>query len=180
MQPTILGGPAEVAINGITIPPEMLSEVKTEFVMGTRERKTLGGTFSRPSNILDKAEASFTLFLPNMDYLKNIFPERYNAPTAPQTKGNVIINTSTSVTTEGGPVNIHYSGEDTDDNDVFMYNAQVVLNFSATYNAEDDLSVEVMLLAQPDVDGNVARMGTGDLTAVSHFDAATGETVENA
>ncbi len=40
MNPTVLGGPAEVAINGITIPASLLSEVSAEFTEGTRERET--------------------------------------------------------------------------------------------------------------------------------------------
>lgn len=173
-----LGGPAEVAINEVVIPASMLSEVAVELTEGTRERTTLGGTYTRPSGVLETATAKFTLYLPSMDYLKNIFPNRYNAPSAPQTTGNVIINSDTCVTTDAGPVNIHFTCEENDNNDVFFYSAQAQLNFSATYNAEDDLSIEVTLFGQPDNSGNVARLGTGDLTAVSIFDAASMSTEE--
>jgi hypothetical protein len=181
MQPTSMGGPAEVALKlgagaGITIPSTMLSEVAAEFVEGTRSRSTLGGNFTRPSGKLDTAQVRFTLFLPSMDYLKNIFPGRYNAPTAPATAGNVIINANNSVSTEAGKVNIHFTSEDLDNNDLFMYNAQALLNFSPTWGTDDDLSIEVTLLAQPDANGNIARIGTGDLTANSKYDAATGTT----
>jgi hypothetical protein len=173
MQPSTLGGPATVAINQISIPSTMLSEVVVEFTEGTRERTTLGGKFTRPSGVLDTAEARFTLYLPSMDYLKNIFPGRYNAPSAPQTTGNVILNSSNCVTTEGGPVNIHFECETNDNNDIHIYNAQALLNFNATLNAADDVAIEVRLLAQPDVNGNVARFGTGNLTANSEYDPGT-------
>lgn len=177
MQPTVLGGAAEVAINGITIPASLLSEVSVEFTEGTRERETLGGTFTKPSGVLETAQAMFTLYLPSMDYLKNIFPGRYNAPSGEQATGNVIFNSDTCVSTEAGPVNIHYTCEPLDNNDVHIYSGLAQLNFNPTYNASDDLTIEVTIFAQPDEDGNVARMGTGDLTEDSYYDAATEETV---
>lgn len=177
MSPTVLGGPAEVAINGITIPASLLSEVTVEFTEGTRERETLGGTFSKPSGILETAQTMFTMYLPSMDYLKNIFPGRYNAPSGEQTTGNVIFNSDTCTTTDAGPVNIHYTCEPLDNNDVHIYSGIAALNFNPTYNASDDLTVEVTIYAQPDEDGNVARMGTGNLTQDSYYDAATGATV---
>lgn len=170
-QLNVLGGPAEVAINGITIPASLLSEVSVEFTEGTRERETLGGTFSKPSGVLETAEATFTLYLPSMDYLKNIFPGRYSAPSGEQDTGNVIFNSDTCVSTDAGPVNIHYTCEPLDNNDVHIYNGQAALNFNPTYNAEDDLTIEVTIYAQPDDDGNIARMGTGNLTQDSFYNA---------
>ena len=177
MQPTVLGGPAEVALNETFIPAQLLSEVTVEITEGTRERSTLGGTFTRPSGVVETAMATFTLYLPSMDFLKNIFPSRYNAPEAPQITGNVIISSDTCISADAGPVNIHFSCEDTDANDVYFYNAQAALNFNPTYSSGDDLTVEVTLYAQPDEDGNIVRMGTGDLTEVSIYDPETEETV---
>lgn len=177
MQPQVLGGPAEVAINGIAIPASLLSEVTVELTEGTRERETLGGTFSKPSGVLETAQATFTMFLPSMDYLKHIFPERYNAPSGSQTTGNVIINSDNCVETTAGPVNIHYTCEGLDNNDVHIYAGLAQLNFNPTYNASDDVTIEVTIFAQPDEDGNVARLGTGDLTQPSYYDPTTEETV---
>lgn len=177
MSQTVLGGPAEVAINGITIPASLLSEVAVELTEGTRERETLGGTFTKPSGVLDTAQATFTLYLPSMDYLKNIFPSRYNAPSGTQGYGNVVFNSDECTTTEAGPVNIHYTCEDNDNNDVYIYNGLAMLNFNPTYNASDDVTIEVTIYAQPDDSGNVARMGTGDLTTNSRYDAASESTV---
>jgi hypothetical protein len=176
-QTNVLGGPAEVAINGTTIPAQLLSEVAVELTEGTRERETLGGTFNRPSGVFDTAQATFTMFLPSMDYLKDIFPDLYNTPSGGQTTGNLIFGTGSCSVRTGGPVNIHYSCEDTDDNDIYFYNALAQLNFNPTYNATDDLQVEVTLLAQPDDDGNIARLGTGDLTQPSVYDPVTETTV---
>lgn len=177
MNPTVLGGPAEVSINGITIPASLLSEVSVEFTEGTRERETLGGTFTKPSGVLETAQAMFTLYLPSMDYLKNIFPGRYNAPSGEQDTGNVIFNSDTCVETDAGPVNIHYTCEPLDNNDVHIYSGLAQLNFNPTYNATDDLTIEVTVFAQPDDDGNIARMGTGNLSQDSYYDGSTGATV---
>jgi hypothetical protein len=174
---TVLGGKAEIAINNITIPASLLSEISVELTEGVRERTTLGGKFSRPSGALESAMAKFTMFLPNMDYLKNIFPERFNAPTGLQTEGNIILNADTCVNTEAGAVNIHFSCDENDNNDVYFYAALAQLNFAATYNASDDIAIEITLFAQPDADGNIARLGTGDLTQDSIYDATSEATV---
>lgn len=177
MNPTVLGGPAEVAINGITIPASILSEVGVEFTEGTRERETLGGTFTKPSGILETAEVTFTMYLPHMDYLKNIFPDRYNAPSGTQGYGNVIFNSDNCASTSAGPVNIHYTCEDNDNNDVHIYNGQAALNFNPTYTTDEDVTIEVTIYAQPDSNGNIGRFGTGDLTTNSVYDAEDQETV---
>lgn len=174
---TTLEGPAEVAINEMAISPDLLSEVSVSIVEGTRERATLGGTFTTPSGILTESMATFTLFLPSMDYLKNIFPSRYSAPTAPQTTGNVIISSDTCIGADAGPVNIHFTCEDNDANDVYFYNAQAALNFNPTYSADAPLTVEVTLYANPDVNGDIVRMGTGDLLQESIYDPELEETV---
>lgn len=172
-----LGGPAEVGINNVTIPASLLSEVAVEFTEGTRERETLGGTFTKPSGVLETAQATFTLFLPSMDYLKNIFPERYHAGSGEQVTGNIVINSDTCVSTSAGPVNIHYTCEPLDNNDIYIYSGLAMLNFNPTYNASDDLTIEVTIYAQPDGSGNVARMGTGNLTQDSYYNATTETTV---
>ena len=177
MNPTVLGGAAEVALNEVYVPSQLLSEVNVELSEGTRERTTLGGTFSRPSGVFETAMATFTMYLPSMDYLKNIFPGRYNAPSAPQTTGNLIFSSSTCASIDAGPVNIHYTCDNNDNNDVFFYNGHVQMNFNPTYNASDDLTVEITVYANPDDDGNVARLGTGDLTQDSIYDATTEATV---
>lgn len=169
---TVLGGKAEVAINNIVIPAQYLSEIAVELTEGTRERETLGGTFTKPSGVLESAMVKFTLYLPSMDYLKNIFPERYTAPNG-NTTGNIIFNSDTCGQAEAGPVNIHFTCEENDNNDIHLYNGLALLDFKPTYTASDDMTVEITIYAQPDDDGNIARLGTGDLTQETIYDEAS-------
>jgi len=173
----VLGGLADVSVNGITIPSMLLSEVTVELTEGTRERSTLAGNFTRPSGTLETATATFTMYLPSIDYLKDIFPGRYNAPTAPQTTGNIIWDTDTCGSVDAGPVNIHFTCADNDNNDVYFYAGLLQLNFNPTYNNSDELTIEVTVHAQPDTNGQVFRLGTGDLTAESVYDPASETTV---
>lgn len=173
-----MSGRAEIAINNITIPSSLLSAINVELTDGTRERNTLGGRFTNPSGILDSAMAKFTIYLPSIDYLKNIFPSRFNSPTAPQTTGNIVYNADNCSSVDAGPVNIHWNCEDNDNNDIYFYNAEALLNFTADINPNDVVSIEVTLYPQPDDDGNVYRLGTGDLTADSIYDATTETTIE--
>ena len=171
---TVLGGPAEISIGVNTIPAELLSEINVELTGGTRERTTLGGTFTKPSGTFETAQATFTMYLPSMDYLKNIFPSLYNAPSGTQLSGNLIFSSDTCASALGQKVNIHFSCEKTDDNDVYIYNGVVNLNFNPSYTSGDDLTVEITIYANPDDAGNIVRVGTGDLTKPSIYDPVTG------
>lgn len=182
MQPTtVLGGPAEIAINEMLIPASLLSSIDVTFTEGTRDRQTLAGKFTRPSGSLDTAMVKFTMFLPSWDYLKAIFPDKYNAPTAPQTAGNLIFNASScGVSAADGPVNIHYTCDGQSDvNDVYLYNGQVLIDLQPKYDDKSDLTIDVTIYANPDENGNVGRFGTGNLTHAAHFDATTMATVVN-
>ena len=179
MAQNYLGGAAEVAINENLIPAELLSEVSVEFTEGTRDTETLAGKFTQPTGMLDTAQATFTMFLPSMDYLHVIFPGLYNAGSGERVnQGNVILNTGDCLTMDNTPVNIHYVCDGASDtNDVFIYSGRVQLNLALTMNNSDSLSVEVTVFAQPDDSGNVARFGSGNLTSDSYFDYATMQTV---
>lgn len=174
-----LGGAAEVAINESLIPAELLSEVAVEFTEGTRDTETLAGRFTQPTGMLDTAQATFTMYLPSMDYLKVLFPDLHNAGSGERIgEGNLIIGTGACLTVDNTPVNIHYVCDGASDkNDVFIYNGRVQLNIALTFSTSDSLSVEVTVFAQPDDNGNVARIGSGDLTQDSYFDYATMKTV---
>lgn len=179
MAQNYLGGAAEVAINESLIPAELLSEVSVEFVESTRETETLAGTFTQPTGMLETAQATFTMFLPSMDYLKVLFPDLHNAGSGDRVgEGNIVIGTGSCFTAENTPVNIHYVCDGNDDsNDVFIYNGRVQLNLAMTFSTGDSLSVEVTVFAQPDDNGNIARIGSGDLTQDSYFDYQTMKTV---
>lgn len=168
----ILGGEAEVAIGTATIPGRYLGDITPNFEEGTRESTTLGGTRTSPSGMLATAELTFTLFLPSMDYLKNIWAEIYNAGSEGQTTGNFVLGGGSCTTRTPVPVNIHYTCDTTSDNDVHIFAGIVAFNFNPTYNDADGLSVEVTVYAQPTEDGTV-QIGTGDLTAPALWDAAT-------
>jgi len=171
-----LGGAVEIAIGELVIPADLLSEITPEFTEGAREKNTLAGTFNRPSGTLDTAQLTFQLYLPSIDYLKDIFPDRYNAP-AGNTTGNIIWDTNNCATVSGVPVNVHYTCEGDDANDVHIYNGRIAMSFNPTYNQTDDLTLEVTVHALPDEQGRVFRLGTGDLTQESIWDPATGTSV---
>lgn len=170
----ILGGEAEVAIGQSLIPARFLGDITPNFVEGTRETTTLGGTRTAPSGSLETAELTFTLYLPNMDYLKNVWADIYNAPTAPQLAGNFVLGGGSCTTRTPVPVNIHYTCDPNSDNDVHIFAGIVAFNFNPTYNDSDGLSVEVTVYAQPTEDGTV-QIGAGDLTQPTLWNAATGE-----
>lgn len=175
---TVLGGPADISFRNFTIPASLLSEVTVTISEGERERTTLAGTFRKGSRTLDEVQATATLYVPSMDWLgENILRANYTAGETTNT-GNVVFNSDAcSATVDTGPVNIHYSCEDNDANDVHFYNAVLRVNMEMTYNAEDDLSVELTFYGNPDEDGNVVRLGTGDTTQESIWDVSSEETV---
>lgn len=169
-------GVAEVAMNNTTIPAQLLSEVSVEVTQGTRERSTLLGTFTRNSGTLETAQAMFTLYLPNIDYLQYIVPNQYTDGTGEQLTGQVKWGTG-SCTVDDIPVNIHPTCNETDDNDIFFPSASVVLNFNPTFNNSDEMTVEVTVYGNPDDNGDVVIAGTQDLDEPSVYDAET-ETTE--
>lgn len=175
-----LSGPATLAFRNFAIPADVLSEVVVTYSEKERERTTLAGTFKRGAGTVDESMVTATLYPPSMDWLgENILRAKYTSGTG-SLPGNIIFNSdSCSATVDAGPVNIHYVCEDTDDNDVYIYNASLKINFEMTYNAEDDLTVELTFYANPDDDGNIMRFGTGNLTAASHYDVTTEATVVN-
>lgn len=179
MNPKYLAGQAEVAINESLIPASLLSEVAVEFTEATRDTETLAGKFTQPTGAFDTAQVTFTMFLPSMDYLKVLFPDLYDAGTGERAnEGHIILSAGTCMESASTPVNIHYVCDGDDDkNDIFIYSGLVQLNIAATYNNSDSLSVEVTVFAQPDEDGNVARLGSGNLSNKSYFDYETMSTV---
>jgi len=176
---TTLGGPASLAFRNFEIPASLLSEVTVTLTEGERERETLAGTFRKGSGTMEEAQATATLYVPNMDWLgENILRSKWTTGTG-VLGGNIIFNSDTcSATVDAGPMNIHYVCEDNDDNDVHFYNAVLKVDLELNYTASDDLAVEITLFANPDEDGNVWRLGTGDLTAESIYDVATQATVD--
>lgn len=173
MATQVWGGKASIAFGKSEVKSFMLSEISVTVEEAVRERDTLAGTFKRPAGIIETAEAVVTMYIPNVEILKAIFPGNYNAPTSPEKGGNIIIGSDSCATATGGPLNIHFECETTDNKDIFFYNAIPVLNFNTTYNSSDDLTVQVTFLANPDDNGNIVRIGTGLLTGKSVYDPVT-------
>lgn len=172
MNDVILGGQAEVAIGTSLIPARFLGDITPNFEEGTRESTTLGGTRTSPSGMLDTAELTFTLYLPNMDYLKNIWADIYNTPTGGYDAGNFVLGSTSCTTREPVPVNIHYTCDADSRNDVHIFAGIVAFNFNPTYNDADGLSVEVTIYAQPTDDGTV-QIGAGDVSEAVLWDHTT-------
>lgn len=113
------------------------------------------------------------MFLDSMNDLKTLFPGRWNAPTAPQTAGNLIFNANECVALDTGPVDFHNVCDDDDGNDVFFYKATPMLNFNQTLNNSDEPSIEITIYAEPDETGNVYRLGSSSLTERQIYDPET-------
>lgn len=174
---TYLGGKVDVSLNQITIPARLLSDsgVVTTIEYGTREIASLGGTFTQPNGRIETATAVFSVLLPSMDYLKNLFPDIYQAGTGAQTVGRVEFGGDDCTVQANTPVVIHYSCEENSDNDIFIPNGTVQYNASMTQNASDPVMVEITVMAQPDDtrNGIVAWAGTGSLTEKTIWNATT-------
>lgn len=174
----VMSGPASLSFRDKTIPASMLSEVTVTVSEKERERETLAGTFRRGAGTLDEVMAVATLYPPSMDWLgENILQSRWTTGSG-SLAGNIIFNSdSCSASVDAGKVNIHFECENTDDNDVYFYNASLRVNFEMNYTSDDDLTVELTFYGNPDDDGNVVRLGTGDLTQASVYDPDTQATV---
>ena len=157
---------------GKLIPTELLGDIKTKIAMKTVEKDTQAGTSKRRTNVVDTAEATFTLYLPSLDFLGKIFPEYYARSTA---GGGAVTFGGKSVKVAEMPVNMHQKGAETDENDVHFFKASVSVDFELSQTTSDDPSVEITLNAQPTENGYV-RLGTGDLTKKSVYDVATQRT----
>lgn len=176
---SLKAGTYEMSIGEVLINAELLGDITVNYDEATTEANTQAGTRVMPLGKPATAEATFNLFLPSMDYLKNLWNEAYNAPTgATQTTGNVIFGNGSCQTREGLPINIHNVCEDTDDNDIHIFAGIVKQTFNPTLSAGEVLQVESTIYMQP-TDNGYIRLGTGDLTAPSHWDVASQTTVAN-
>lgn len=182
MNPTVptvadaMGGRLVAEINGVTIPSFMLGEITINIEEGTRESTRLSGTTTRPSGNIDTAEVTMVFYPNQWEDLAHFFPEDYNAPSGTQPFGNIILGGGTCVTKTPVKFNLHQECEDTDDRDIYFAAALARITLDSTFNETDDVAVTITMHPQPNSEGLV-RLGTGDLTQPSVYDAATGETV---
>lgn len=177
MEGNFLGGKAEIAIGATLIPAELIETIQVNFEEGVRESGSLAGKRRRPSGTFETAEVTGKIWLPSMDYLKVLWNDAYSEPAGTsQSTGHVIFGANSCQSKTPLPINIHYTCDTTDDNDIHIFGGLVKMDFSTEYNESDDLGVEFMIYAQPTEDGYV-RFGTGDLTQPSKYDVATQKTV---
>jgi hypothetical protein len=177
---TYLGGKVDVSLNGVTIPAQYISDegVTTTLTEGTREIPTMAGTFNQPSGTFDEANTVFNVTLPNMNYLKNIFPDMYTpSDDRPTVAGQTDFGGDSCVVRENTPVVVHYSCEPNSDNDVYIPNGAVQATIELVQNASDPVNVAITVNAQPDDNGLIARLGTGSLDEPTLWDAETEEYV---
>lgn len=176
MQETLLGGKFEMSIGNVLIPAELLGDISPNYAEGTIEAQTQAGVRIQPSGRAETAELTGTLFIPSMDYLKVLYAEAYNAPTAEaQTTGNVIFGSNSCTARTPLPVNIHPVCEKNDNNDILIFAGLVDMTFNPTLSTGDALSVDFTIRMQPTANGYM-RVGTGDLAKASHWDVESQST----
>lgn len=181
MATTVLeGGKYEMSIDNVLLPADILGDITIQYTEGTKERTTQMGTIRTPAGTVDEASMTFVLYLPNIDYLKNVFPENYNQPTgtgASSRTGNLIFGGNSCQTYNTHVFNIHPMCESNDNND-WHFEATVNRDFNPTLNGTDDVSIEISAnIANSDTIGGMLRLGTGDLTKTSKWDVTTQTTV---
>jgi len=139
----------------------------------------MAGTFNQASGTFEEAMVMFNVTLPNMNYLKNIFPDMYTASSdRPSVAGRVAFGGDECTTRENTPVVVHYSCDSNSDNDIYIPNGAVQASIEMVQNVEDPVTVEITVNAQPeDTTGVLVYMGTGDLSEPTLWDAAS-ETYE--
>lgn len=173
---SLKAGTYEVGIGDVLVPAELLGDITINYDEATTEANTQAGTRVMPLGKPATAEATLTLYLPSIDYLQNLWSEAYNAPSGTQLTGNIIFGDGSCQTRSGLPINIHNVCEKTDDNDIHIFAGIVKQTFNPTLSAGEVLQIETTIYMQPTQDGYI-RLGTGDLTATSHYDVASESTV---
>lgn len=171
-----LSGKVDVSLNGITIPAQFLSDegVVTTLTETVREITTMAGTIRQSTGTYEEAMVTFNVVLPNMNYLKNIFPDMYTASSdRPTVAGRVAFGGDDCVTRANTPLVVHYTCQENSDNDIYVPNGSVTASVEITQNLTDPVVVAVTVQAQPDDDGVFAYAGTGDLSEPTLWNAAT-------
>lgn len=173
MENKLLGGKWEMAIGSTLIPAQLLGDIAVNYEEGTLSVETQSGVRNQPNGKASTAEITFTLYLPNTDYLKVLFADIYNEPTAEaQKSGNIIFGGNSCGMATPLPINIHNSCEPTDDNDIHVFAGMVNTTFTPSLTTGDVVSVEATIMMQP-VNGQYMRLGTGDLSQPSYYDVET-------
>ena len=169
-------GTYELSLGDVLIPAQLLGDLSPNYDESTTEASTQAGTRVVPLGKPATAELTFTLFLPSMDYLQNLWEEAYTAGTGTADGGNIIFGNGSCQTRTPIPINIHNVCDKTDKDDIYIYGAIVKQTFNPTLSAGEVLQVECTAYMQP-TDNGYLRLGTGDTTQKSHYDTASQSTV---
>lgn len=179
MGPKYLTGKVDVSMNGVTVPSDLIGDdgVTTTLTEKIYEIATMGGTFRQNSGIYDESNSKFSVVLPNMNYVKYIFPDLYTASfDRPTVAGQVVFGGDNCSVRQNTPLVVHYSCQENSDDDLFIPNGSVTASIELTQNASDPVTVTVTVEAQPspEHDGAVAILGTGSLTGPTIWNAVEG------
>lgn len=178
MDETLMAGKWEMSIGATLIPAQLLGDITPNYAEGTVEAKTQAGTRKQPSGKADTAELTFTVYLPNMDYLKVLWADAYQEPTDTlQKTGAIVFGGNTCSTRTPLPINIHPTCEDTDDNDIHIFAGLVNMAFNPTLSTSDAVAIEATVQMQPTASGYM-RLGTGNLAKPSRYDVSSQSTIE--
>jgi len=173
---TLKAGTYELSLGDVLVPSELLGDITINYDESTAEASTQAGTRVIPLGKPATAEATFTLFLPSIDYLGNLWEEAYTAGTGTADGGNIIFGNGSCQTRSGLAINIHNVCDKTDANDIHIFSGIVKQTFNPTLSAGEVLQVESTIYMQP-TDNGYIRLGTGDTTQKSHYDVASQSTV---
>lgn len=171
-----LSGKVDVSLNGVTIPAQFLSDegVTTTLTETVREITTMAGTIRQSTGTYEEANVVFNVVLPNMNYLKNIFPDLYTPSNdRPLVAGRTAFGGDDCVERTNTPLVVHYTCQDNSDNDIYIPNGSVTASIELVQNLSDPVVVAVTVEAQPDDDGVFAYAGTGSLDGPTLWNAET-------
>lgn len=177
MQGTRVYKPGKVELSfwkngvGITIPPQLLGTVTVSTEEGEVETNTQAHTW-RQGNGKHNATVTAMIFLPNPSYLGKIFRNKFNAASDQNDPGNMIVRAGDCASEDEGVLHIHPICEENDKNDVHVYSAEPRLSNELEFSEDGNaLGAEIEFHGQPDENGNIFRLGTGDLTQDVLYDA---------
>lgn len=161
----LLAGNWELAIGSTLIPAELLGEISPNYEEGTMEAETQAGKRSQPSGKADTAELTFTVYLPSLDYVKQIFNVADAKP--------MVFGGGACVTQKAVPINIHpiCNGKDGKD-DIHIFAGLIKTVFNPTLSTGDSVSVEFTVMMQPTSDGYML-LGYPDGKTPQYWDIAS-------
>ena len=168
-------GPIDLAFRNFVVPSSMLGEANLSMEQGERERETQGGTFTESTGTFETASMEVSIFVPSLKwFIENFLAEGGEVE---GDEANFIYNADECVPQEVGPLNISPKCEGNDRQDVHFYNAVLRWEWDVDLHTNEAAEVSLVFHANPDEDGNVARIGSGDLTQESEWDVDTQDTV---